>query len=59
MYIAASFPSPFAFFPSCRSTTRSWELGPLMVVRAGGLLANKRLMDSVVFDLCRGPGLAR
>jgi hypothetical protein len=24
--------------------------------RAGGLLASRRLMDSVVFDLCRGPG---
>jgi hypothetical protein len=27
-----------------------------MVVRAGGLLASRRLMDSVVIDLCRGPG---
>jgi hypothetical protein len=27
-----------------------------MVARAGGLLASRRLMDSVVFDLCRGPG---
>jgi hypothetical protein len=26
------------------------------VARAGGLLASRRLMDSVVFDLCRGPG---
>jgi hypothetical protein len=26
-----------------------------MVVRTGGLLASRRLMDSVVFDLCRGP----
>jgi hypothetical protein len=32
------------------------ELGPLMVARAGGLLASRRLMNSVVFDLCRGPG---
>jgi hypothetical protein len=27
-----------------------------MVARAGGLLASRRLLDSVVFDLCRGPG---
>jgi hypothetical protein len=27
-----------------------------MVARAGGLLASRRLMDSVVFDLCRRPG---
>jgi hypothetical protein len=27
-----------------------------MVARAGGLLASRRLIDSVVFDLCRGPG---
>jgi hypothetical protein len=27
-----------------------------MVARAGGLLASLRLMDSVVFDLCQGPG---
>jgi hypothetical protein len=26
-----------------------------MVARAGGLLASRQLMDSVVFDLCRGP----
>jgi hypothetical protein len=28
-----------------------------MVARAGGLLATRRLVDSVVFDLCRGPGM--
>jgi hypothetical protein len=27
-----------------------------MVARAGGLLTSRRLMDSVVFDLCRGLG---
>jgi hypothetical protein len=27
-----------------------------MVARAGGLLASRQLLDSVVFDLCRGPG---
>jgi hypothetical protein len=32
-------------------------LGPLMVARTGGLLATRRLMDSVVSDLCRGPGM--
>jgi hypothetical protein len=35
--------------------SRSWGV-PSMVARAGGLLASRRLMDSVVFDLCRGPG---
>jgi hypothetical protein len=28
------------------------------MARAGGLLASRRLLDSVVFDLCRGPGTA-
>jgi hypothetical protein len=30
-----------------------------MVARAGGLLAGRRLMDSVVFDLCCAEALAR
>jgi hypothetical protein len=33
------------------------QLGPLMVARAGGLLGTRRLVDSVVFDLGRGPGM--
>jgi hypothetical protein len=34
----------------------SHDTKTLMVARAGGLLASRRLMDSVVFDLCRGRG---
>jgi hypothetical protein len=40
--------------PLSKSIVRT---GPLMEARAGGLLAARRLVNSVVFDLCRGPAL--